>query len=101
MRKYGVSVISINEKYDDTPAGKLLEGIIEVIDEFYSSNLAQDTLRGMKENASRGFHTGGMIPIGYKAKKVKVGSNLKTRIEPDDNYTPIINRIFQMAVKGK
>jgi hypothetical protein len=40
---------------EDTPAGRLLEGIIEVIDEFYSANLSQDVLRGMKENAGRGF----------------------------------------------
>jgi len=70
LRKCGVSVISINEQVDETPAGKLLEGMIEVIDEFYSINLAQDTIRGMKENAGRGYHNGGTIPIGYKAKKV-------------------------------
>jgi len=37
------------------------EGMIEVIDEFYSTNLAQDTRRGMKENAQRGFFNGGKI----------------------------------------
>ena len=42
----------------------LLEGMIEVIDEFYSTNLAQDTLRGMKENAGRGYHNGGVVPMG-------------------------------------
>ena len=53
LRKHGISVVSINEQVDESPAGKLLEGMIEVIDEFYSTNLAQDTLRGLKENASR------------------------------------------------
>ena len=55
LRKHGVQVISINEPVEDTPSGKLLEGIIEVIDEFYSANLSQDVLRGLRENASRGF----------------------------------------------
>jgi len=64
LRKYDISVISSNEQVDETPAGKLLEGMIEVIDEFYSINLAQDTLRGMKENAGRGCHNGGVVPIG-------------------------------------
>src|SRR5271157_2541812 len=59
LRKRGISVISINEQVDESPAGHLLEGIIEVIDEFYSMNLSQDTIRGMKENASRGFYNGG------------------------------------------
>ena len=100
LRKFGISVISINEQVDETPAGKLLEGMIEVIDEFYSTNLAQDTLRGMKENAERGYHTGGIIPIGYKAKKVMDGSNEKTRLKPDKVFAPIIRRIFQMCVDG-
>ena len=55
LRKRGISLISLNEQIDDSAAGKLLEGMIEVIDEFYSANLAQDTMRGMKENVNRGF----------------------------------------------
>ncbi|GAI25961.1 unnamed protein product, partial [marine sediment metagenome] len=51
LRKHGVQLISINEPLEDTPAGKLLEGVIEVIDEFYSNNLAQDVIRGQRENA--------------------------------------------------
>jgi site-specific DNA recombinase len=40
LRKHGVQVVSINEPLEDTPSGRLLEGIIEVIDEFYSANLS-------------------------------------------------------------
>ncbi len=100
LRKYGIAVISINEQVDETPAGKLLEGMIEVIDEFYSINLAQDTIRGMKENAARGYHNGGMIPIGYKGNQVMDGTNEKTRLEPDGVFAPIVQRIFQMSVNG-
>jgi site-specific DNA recombinase len=100
LRKHGISVISINEQVDESPAGKLLEGMIEVIDEFYSINLAQDTLRGMKENAGRGYHNGGVIPIGYKAKKFMEGAHEKTRLEPDEIFAPIIQRIFQMCIDG-
>ena len=48
LRKQGIQVVSINEPVEDTPSGRLLEGIIEVIDEFYSANLAQDVLRGQR-----------------------------------------------------
>jgi len=84
LRKRGITVISINEQIDDTAAGKLLEGMIEVIDEFYSTNLAQDTMRGMKENISRGFFNGGTTPFGYKKIRVPVGSTQKARLEPDE-----------------
>jgi DNA invertase Pin-like site-specific DNA recombinase len=96
LRKHGVSVVSINEQVDETPAGKLLEGMIEVIDEFYSTNLAQDTIRGMKENATRGYYNGGIPPIGYKTKKVVDGSAKRNVLEPDEQFAPIIRRIFQM-----
>ena len=101
LRKYGISVISINENLDDSPAGKLLEGMIEVIDEFYSLNLAQDTIRGMKENASRGFCNGGTAPVGYGRVVVKDGQNRKIRLEPDDMYAPIVRRIFEMCLAGQ
>ena len=54
LRKAGVTVVSINEPFDDTPTGRLLEGIIESLDEFYSDNLGEDVTRGMRESAARG-----------------------------------------------
>ena len=39
LRQRGVRVVSITEQADDTPTGKLLEAIIESVDEFYSENL--------------------------------------------------------------
>ena len=56
LRKHGVRVVSITEPFEDTPTGKLMEAIIESLDEFYSANLAQEILRGMRESASRGFY---------------------------------------------
>ena len=98
LRKRGISVISINEQVDESPAGHLLEGIIEVIDEFYSMNLSQDTIRGMKENASRGFYNGGFTPFGYRRIKQKEGMSEKTRLMPDEKETSIVKKIFRMAL---
>ena len=36
-----VTVVSITEHADDSPTGKLMEAIIESVDEFYSVNLAE------------------------------------------------------------
>ena len=41
LRRKGVRVVSITEQSDDTSTGKLLEGIIESVDEFYSENLGE------------------------------------------------------------
>lgn len=66
---------------DDTPAGKMLEGILEVVDEFYSNNLFSDTIRGIKENTYLGYYNGCIVPLGYKSKKVTVVTNTKSRFE--------------------
>ena len=38
LRKAGVRVISATEKTDDTPSGKLLEGMLEVLNQYFSDN---------------------------------------------------------------
>jgi site-specific DNA recombinase len=101
LRKQGIQVISINEPVEDTPSGRLLEGIIEVIDEFYSANLSQDVVRGMRESASRGFHAGGNVPYGYRAVKVRDGDTQRSKLEPDRATAPVIHRVFKECVEGK
>ncbi len=39
LRRKGIKVVSITEHSDDSPTGKLMEAIIESVDEFYSENL--------------------------------------------------------------
>jgi site-specific DNA recombinase len=67
LRKHGVQVKSVSETFDpESPQGFLYEGMIEVINQFYSMNLATETLKGMRENASRGWVNGGVAPYGYR-----------------------------------
>ena len=40
LRRKGIRVVSITEQADDTATGRLLEGIIESVDEFYSEGVA-------------------------------------------------------------
>ena len=53
LRRKGVRVVSITEHADDSPTGKLMEAIIELVDEFYSENLAQEVVRGMRDRPLR------------------------------------------------
>ena len=45
LRRKGIRVVSITEHADDSPTGKLMEAIIESVDEFYSENLGQEVVR--------------------------------------------------------
>ncbi len=101
LRKHGVQVISVSEPLEDTPSGKLLEGIIEVIDEFYSANLSQDVVRGMRESASRGYHNGGRTPYGFKRVSVQDGEMSRSKLAPDPATAPVVQRIFRECLQGR
>ena len=101
LRRRGIRVVSITEQADDSPTGKLLEGIIESVDEFYSENLAQEVTRGMREAASRGFWVSSYAPFGYNRVKVQDGPKKRPTLEPDPETAPTAKRIFDMAEAGK
>ena len=66
LGKLGVKVISATEVITDTPEGKLLEGLIQIVDEMYSQDLSRKVKRGMKESRLKGNFVGGNILYGYK-----------------------------------
>ena len=101
LRRRGLRVVSITEQAEDNPTGRLLEGIIETVDEFYSENLAEDVLRGMREAASRGFWVAPMAPYGYRKVKVQDGPKERPTLEPDAETTQIVKRIYDLAETRK
>ena len=84
LRRRGIRVTSITEHADDSPTGRLMEAIIESVDEFYSENLAQEVRRGMREAASRGFFMAPIAPFGYRRVKVQDGAKERPKLEVDE-----------------
>ena len=100
LRRRGIDVISITEPVEPTPAGLMMEGIIETVDEFYSANMAQDITRGMREAASRGFWVSSKTPYGYRRIKVSDGVKQRTRLDINKTTAGIVGVIFDMAKTG-
>ena len=88
LRRKGVRVVSITEHADDSPTGKLMEAIIESVDEFYSENLAQEVVRGMREAASRGFWVASRVPYGYRKLVVQDGAKKRPTWNPTRRPPP-------------
>ena len=101
LRKVGVQVVSINEPVEDTPTGKLMEAMIESLDEFYSENLSEEVTRGMRESASRGFYVASYNPYGYRRIKVNDGGKERPKLEPEPHEAQIVARIFKEALNCK
>ncbi len=100
LRRKGIRVVSITEQAEDNATGRLLEGIIESVDEYYSENLAQEVVRGMREAASRGFFLGSKAPFGYRKIKVQDGAKERPSLKVDPATAPVVREIFEKSLSG-
>ena len=103
LRQHGINVVSVTEPVEkDTPGGVLMEGMIEVIDQFYSARLSEETRRGLKENVLAGYRGGSVAPYGYQRKRVDgPAGKPKTIIVPNAEQVPIVRRIFEEYAGGQ
>ncbi|MYE83835.1 MAG: recombinase family protein, partial [Gammaproteobacteria bacterium] len=101
LRRRGIRVTSITEDADDSPTGKLMEAIIESVDDFYSENLAQEVMRGLRESASRGFWVAPRAPYGYRKVKVQDGPRERPKLELNPPADGLVRRIFELALQGR
>jgi len=64
LRKHGVRLVSVVERFESNAMGDFLEHIMAAQAEFYSANLSLEVKKGMEERLRRGKWLG-MLPIGY------------------------------------
>lgn len=91
-RECGVEVVSAAEQFEDSPTGKLLEGIMEVMAEFYSLNLSQEVKKGMREVAGQGRALG-RPPFGYT-----IGSDGRLAVVPEE--AAVVRWIYETYLAG-
>ncbi|ULO07409.1 recombinase family protein [Paenibacillus sp. 19GGS1-52] len=94
LRVAGVRLLSVLENLDDSPESGMLESMLEGMAEYYSKNLSREVMKGLKETALQGKHTGGRPPIGYAVDK-----ETQTLIT-NDQERPIIELIFSQYLQG-
>ena len=104
LRKRNIRVISINEPIDDSPAGQLQEGVIELFDQHSSNVISEDVQRGTHRLAERGFFVAGIPPTGME--KIKVLDQQGQRVTERYKLAPgkdawMIRRIFDLALQEK
>lgn len=93
LRKNGVRLCSVLERIDNTPESILLEGLLESINEFYSANLARESMKGMKENALQCLHNGGTPGLGYDVDETQ-------HIVINEEEAKIVAMIYSMYLSG-
>lgn len=96
----GARLVSSTEGIDTTPNGVLLHGIMASIAEFYSRNLAQEVMKGMRQKVIKGG-TPSRAPIGYLnvRRQTDDGRDFRTVIV-DSERAPDIAWAFDTYATG-
>ncbi|MCL2556360.1 MAG: recombinase family protein [Firmicutes bacterium] len=66
LKKHGVAVRSASENIDDSPEGKMMEAMLEMMAEYHNDNQSVVVKDNMRHNASKGGFNGGTVGFGYK-----------------------------------
>lgn len=106
LQKNNVAVLSALEELPQDASSIIFEGLLESMAEYYSVELGQKVLRGMKTNASKFYYNGGSVPLGLKLEVAEVlqssgKSKQKKKFVIDDEKAPIIKTIFNKFDKGE
>lgn len=98
LRKHEVRVISLTEPVEDSHSGRLQEGILELLAEFYSAQIGFNTRRGLKARADLGLWVGGKVPFGYALGKVlHQGVERSTLVMGPDDQVASIRYIYSLS----
>ncbi|CEI47093.1 Recombinase [Propionibacterium freudenreichii] len=100
LRDAGVMLVSASENIDETPSGMLLHGIMSSIAEFYSRNLATETIKGLTQKASQGG-TIGAAPVGYENVGIRNEHGREERtVRIDAERGELVSWAFQVFASG-
>ncbi len=97
LRKHNIQLLSVTENIEDSASGRLIEGILAAIAEFYSANLSNEIKKGMTQKVKEGGwpHS---PPLGYKNIRDESG---KAKIVIDEEKAPLVKEAFRIYATGE
>ncbi len=96
LRELGIRVESIDERFDDSPAGKFLESMLAATAQFDNDVRSERTYNGMKEAVRQGRWVW-RAPIGFR----NTTFNNKKTIEPDPATARFVVEGFEKIASGQ
>lgn len=97
LKKRGIRLVSVQEHFEDSISGQLVENIMAVLADFYSANLSEEVLKGMRQKA----RTGGWPhrpPRGYQTVTDVTG---RREIQIDPVEGPLVLKLFELYASGQ
>ena len=96
LKKEGVRLLSVTENITETPSGEFIKNVLVAMAQFYSRNLAEEVLKGMKEKFRRGEWPV-KAPIGYKNVRDEKGHSY---VVEDKDTSYLIKQMFKLYSTG-
>ncbi|MER6626797.1 recombinase family protein [Streptomyces sp. NPDC000987] len=101
LERLGVKLISAVEKnIDDTPTGRMLHGMLAVINEYASSQSAEDVKYKMGQKAKNGG-TITRAPVGYLNVEERLDDRRFRSVAVDPVRGPLIRTAFELYATGE
>lgn len=94
LRGLGITLRSVTEPIDESPSGKLMEGILAAMAQFDNDSKSQRVTAGMHAALERGRWVN-RPPIGYKA-----GARGGPSLELDPERAPLVRDAFALCASG-
>ncbi len=99
LRKLGVAFYSVTESLEESASGKLIEGVLATIAEFFSANLAQEIRKGLAQKANEGRWPT-RAPLGYRNTRRDAERRGEAIIVPDAERAALITQAFELYALG-
>lgn len=97
----GARLVSVKENIDQTPAGRLIHGVLATIAEYESLNLGVEIKKGLTRKAQVGG-TPRPAPIGYLNKRVTNAEGYEVAtVVVDPERAPLISYAFETYATGQ
>ena len=94
-----VTLVSASENIDETPAGRLMHGMLATFAEYYSNNLATEIKKGLRQKHESGG-TPFKPPIGYLSKRTLSGNQDIRTVIIDPERAHFIQEAFDLYATG-
>jgi site-specific DNA recombinase len=96
----GIKLVSASENIDETPAGRLMHGMLATFAEYYSNNLASEIKKGLRQKHENGG-TPFKPPVGYKSKRTLIGNQDIRTVVVDKERAGFVQEAFDLYATGE
>lgn len=99
LKRLGVDLVSVSEPIEQNASGKMIEGVLAVLNEHYSDNLSAEVKKGQAQKAKNGGFPH-MAPLGYMNLRRKMNGGEIAYIDFDPERAPFVRMAFELYASG-